>query len=77
MLKNDGTGANPGRGAVGAPFPGVHLYTAFDPYRIEHYVTAELQQVRVLFHQNRLEPSLEQMANPLVAAIEALGKYPV
>ena len=47
--------------------------TALDPRGIEHNVAAELQQMRVPFHHDRLEPALKQVSNPVVPAVEALS----
>lgn len=44
-----------------------------DTHRIEHDVSADLEQIAVPIDHNRLEPTLQHVADPTVTPVEELG----
>ena len=63
----------PGRGAVARPGVVLGVFDHPGAHGIEHDVAGQFHKVAVLVHEDRLEPSLQQMPDPLVAAVEGLG----
>jgi len=60
------------RGAITASSPFLRRYRHSRPNLIQHYITAELQKMAILFDYYRLEASLKNMADTAVAPLECL-----
>ena len=57
---------------VTAPRPGLWSRHQAGSHRIKHEIPTELQQVALTFHDNTLEPTLQDMADPTMPPIEVL-----
>jgi hypothetical protein len=46
-------------------------------YRIEYYITADIEKVSVLLNENSFKPPLKEMTNPAVPLIKCLGIHAI
>ena len=56
-----------------APRPLARMLHQSCPDRIQDHITADLKQIPLLLNQDRLEPTLKEMADSLVPPVEPLG----
>src|SRR5262249_19008624 len=61
------------RRLVASPSPTIGRALACDPQWLEHHITAKLQKMSLLLHQDGFVSSLKKMPHTVVPAIECLS----